>query len=193
MRASQKTAILDAALAVVSAQEGADITLDAVARRAGITKPGLMYHFPTREALLLAIVEHAATRVEAAMHEALSEDGLTFEAATPAQRVRAYARVAASGHTSRAEYAVFTEAAYRPALTAPWTECMAAWFDLPTALPESQRARLTLARLAADGLWAAEATGVFPPDPADRTAVLALIDQLTDDHNRSTRQGGVAQ
>lgn len=179
MRQSSKTAILDAALAVVSVPDGADITLDAVARQAGLTKPGLMYHFPTREALLLAIIEHAAGRMEAAMHDELRAWGVTFETASAAQRVGAYAKVTATGDISRAEYAIFTEAAYRPALTEPWTTRMAAWFALPDDLPAAERARLTVARLAADGLWGAAATGVFPPAPRDHDAVLALIQNLT--------------
>lgn len=179
MRQSSKTAILDAALAVVSVPDGADITLDAVARQAGLTKPGLMYHFPTREALLLAIVEHAASRMEAAMHDQFRAWGVTRETSSAAQRIRAYARITTCGDISRAEYAIFTEAAYRPALTAPWTTRMAAWLALPDDLPADERARLTLARLAADGVWAAAATGVFPPEPRDQAAVLALIDGLT--------------
>jgi AcrR family transcriptional regulator len=178
VRQSSKTAILDAALAVVEVPDGADITLDAVARQAGLTKPGLMYHFPTREALLLAIVEHAATRTEGAMHDELRAQGVTFETASPAQRIRAYATATATGHISRAEYAIFTEAAYRPSLTEPWTRRMAPWFALPDDLPAAERARLTLARLAADGLWGAVATGVFPPSPHDRDAVLTLLQDL---------------
>jgi len=40
MRPSQRRVLLDTALDVVAAEEGADITLDAVARRAGLSKPG---------------------------------------------------------------------------------------------------------------------------------------------------------
>jgi AcrR family transcriptional regulator len=178
MRPSQRTALLDAALRLLRGPEGADITLDAVAREAGITKPGLMYHFPTREALLLAIVDHAAGCLERAMTEAL--DGPLADA-TPAQRVRAYAEVAARGSDSRAEYAVWTEAAYRPSLSGPWLARLERWLDLPDGLDPRTRAALTVARLAADGLWAAEATGVFPPRPEDRDAVVALIRSLTDE------------
>lgn len=176
MRPSQRTALLDASLRLLRVADGADITLEAVAREAGVTKPGLMYHFPTREALMLAIVDHAAASVERAMVERL---GGPLAEATPAARIRAYAEVAAQGSDSRAEYAVFTEAAYRPSLAGPWLERMGRWFDLPAALDGRTRAALTVARLAADGLWAAEATGVFPPGAADRDAVVALIRSLT--------------
>jgi AcrR family transcriptional regulator len=176
MRPSQRTALLDASLRLLRGPDGADITLDAVAREAGVTKPGLMYHFPTREALLLAIVDHAAGCLERAMAEVL--DGPLADA-TPAARIRAYAEVCARGADSRGEYAVFTEAAYRPALTGPWRERIGRWLDLPAGLDPRTRAALTVARLAADGLWAAEATGVFPPRPEDRDAVVALIRSLT--------------
>lgn len=176
MRPSQRTALLDAALRVLRGPDGADITLDAVAREAGVTKPGLMYHFPTREALMLAIVDHAAASLEQAMVDHL---GGPVADATPAERIRAYAEAAAQGSDSRAEYAAYTEAAYRPGLFGPWRERMARWFDLPAGLDGRTRAALTVARLAADGLWAAEATGVFPPEAADRDAVVALIRSLT--------------
>jgi AcrR family transcriptional regulator len=178
MRPSQRTALLDAALRLLREPDGADITLDAVAREAGVTKPGLMYHFPSREALLLAIVDHAAACLEQAMAEIL---GGPPADATPAERIRAYAEVAARGSDSRAEYAVYTEAAYRPSLSGPWLERLTRWLELPAGLDARTRAALTVARLAADGLWAAEATGVFPPRPEDRAAVLALIRSLTDE------------
>lgn len=176
MRPSQRTALLDAALRLLRRADGADITLDAVAREAGVTKPGLMYHFPSREALLLAIVDHAAAGLEEAMTRII---GGPPEEATPAARIRAYAEVAARGADSRAEYVVSTEAAYRPSLCGPWLERLAPWFELPAGLDGRTRAALTVARLAADGLWAAEATGVFPPRPEDRAAVVTLIRSLT--------------
>lgn len=156
--------------------DGGSITLDGVARAAGLTKPGLMYHFPTREALLLAIVDHAAGRLEQALIEAL---GQPASSASPAERIRAYVEVAANGMASRAEYAIFTEAAYRPELTEAWTQRMSAWVDLPPDLDPALRVKLQAARLAADGLWAAQATGVFPPNPTERDAIVAFLHALT--------------
>lgn len=168
--------MLDAALRLLRGPDGADITLDAVAREAGVTKPGLMYHFPTREALMLAIVDHAAASLERAM---VAIAGRPLTDVSPAERIRAYAEVAVRGADCRAEYAIWTEAAYRPSLSGPWLERMTRWFELPDSLEARTRAALTVARLAADGLWAAEATGVFPPQPGDRDAVVALIRSLT--------------
>jgi AcrR family transcriptional regulator len=62
MRSSSRTEILDAALRVVDAVGGADITYESVAREAGLTKAGLMYHFPTKDALMIAVIEHVIAR-----------------------------------------------------------------------------------------------------------------------------------
>ena len=48
--------LLDAAEEVVNAQGVARLTLDAVARQAGLSKSGLLHYFPNKEALIDAIV-----------------------------------------------------------------------------------------------------------------------------------------
>src|SRR5699024_12362122 len=48
--------LLDAALAVLRADE--ILTIDAVAREAGMTKPGVVHHFATKEVLTLAVLAH---------------------------------------------------------------------------------------------------------------------------------------
>lgn len=52
-----KEAILDAVEAVVDAHGPVGLTLDAVALQAGVSKGGLMYHYPNKEALLSALVD----------------------------------------------------------------------------------------------------------------------------------------
>ncbi len=177
MRPSQRTAILDAALDLVGSEDGADITLDAVARVAGVTKPGLMYHFPTKEDLMLAIVDHQAGRWESRLLDAL---GRPFDEASSAERTLAYVEVASSGQLARADFAIFAQAGYRPAYNRVWAARLGRWFDLPADLPADERARLTTARLAADGLWAADATGLFRPAATDRQAVVDLIHAVLD-------------
>ena len=64
-RPSAREAMLDAA----EAHLGADgtLTLDSAARAAGVTKPGLMYHFSTKEQLLGAILDRMTARYECEM------------------------------------------------------------------------------------------------------------------------------
>lgn len=63
-RPSCRIQILEAAESVVADAGAAHLTLDAVAERAGVSKGGLLYHFPTKEALLEAMIGHLIDRYE---------------------------------------------------------------------------------------------------------------------------------
>ena len=49
--------ILEAAAKLVLAEGASSLTLDAVAKMAGISKGGLLYHFPSKEALILGMID----------------------------------------------------------------------------------------------------------------------------------------
>ncbi|MGO2643969.1 TetR/AcrR family transcriptional regulator, partial [Brevibacterium aurantiacum] len=49
--------------------QGVTISLESVAQAAGLTKPGLMYHFPNKEALMLGLVDHAAQQWHQRLHD----------------------------------------------------------------------------------------------------------------------------
>src|SRR5215813_897027 len=52
--------MLDAAEAVIARQGIANVTLEAVAAEAGMSKGGLLHHFPTKDDLLEALVTRCA-------------------------------------------------------------------------------------------------------------------------------------
>jgi TetR/AcrR family transcriptional regulator len=52
-----RQAILDAALRVFSAYGYRGATVDRIAERAGLSKPNLLYYFPSKEAIYLAVLE----------------------------------------------------------------------------------------------------------------------------------------
>lgn len=58
-----RESILDAAEAIVSDKGAAFMTMDAVSAKAGVSKGGLMYHFPTQEALLQALLQRFSDRI----------------------------------------------------------------------------------------------------------------------------------
>ena len=78
--------VLDAAATVVR-RTGPTATLDAVASEAGLSKGGLVYHFQSKDALLLALATDQVERFRAAVAEALdaTDD-------TPGRLTRAYVR-----------------------------------------------------------------------------------------------------
>ena len=163
---SRRSAILEAALAVVERGGVSALTIDSVAAEAGLTKGGLLYHFASREALLLGVQEHLAQLWEARLVEAL---GKQYDAATAGERLVAYVSVSVEGATTAA-LSLFVESSRDPALAAPWLQVVQRWAPPPSSDLEPSLAKLT-ARLAADGLWALEAHSGSRLAPQLRDAV----------------------
>jgi AcrR family transcriptional regulator len=65
-RPSSKAVMLNAAEAIVLESGARHMTLDAVASRAGVSKGGVLYHFPTKEALLRAMLERLRKQLDEA-------------------------------------------------------------------------------------------------------------------------------
>ncbi|GGK29159.1 TetR/AcrR family transcriptional regulator [Salinarimonas ramus] len=64
---STRTRILRAAQEIAQEVGPASVSLEAVAAKAGVSKGGLLYHFPSKAALLRGLVEHQLARFEAAL------------------------------------------------------------------------------------------------------------------------------
>ena len=71
-------AILDAALEALASDP--DSSMSEIARRAGVVRATIYVHFPTRTALLDAVMEHAVTQVADAMRSAEQQRGEPVEA-----------------------------------------------------------------------------------------------------------------
>lgn len=67
--------ILDAALASFGARGYEATSLDALAAGLGITKQSILYWFPSKEALLRAVIDRSAEEVGVALERALAEAG----------------------------------------------------------------------------------------------------------------------
>src|ERR1700677_3012521 len=102
MRPSSRTQILQAAVRVTERHGITALTLEAAAEEAGLTKPGLMYHFRTRDDLLMAIQRHLTGTGEEKLR---TELGKPLEQSTAQERAGAYARVNAHGSASKADLA----------------------------------------------------------------------------------------
>ncbi len=66
--------LLDAAAALAVRRGAKDLTLDAVAEAAGVSKGGLLYHFPSKDALLTAMIEQMVSRFAVEHAEALARE-----------------------------------------------------------------------------------------------------------------------
>lgn len=173
-RPSSRVSILDAAAALV--RDGGTVSLESAARAAGLTKPGLMYHFPTKEALMIGLVDHLVDSYERDLAARLPQ-----ETATPEERIAAYVAWAFTADIDTADLVMFTDPRLRDHLTARWAERMQVWVGVPDDLPAERRARLLAARLIADGSWFADASGVLPLDDRDREQVWAVARELIEE------------
>ena len=63
-RPSSRDKILDAAISIVAEAGVPQLTIEAAAAAAGVTKAGLIYHFKTRDELLAAVVEAMANEID---------------------------------------------------------------------------------------------------------------------------------
>ena len=72
-RPSSRDTIMDAAEAVVVESGALHMTLEAVSERAGISKGGLMYHFPTKESLLAALMDRMMANYDRLRDQAREE------------------------------------------------------------------------------------------------------------------------
>lgn len=178
-RPSQRSAALDAALTLL--RDGGTLSLDSAARAAGISKPGLMYHFPTKEALVAALVDHLIDGYEHEL-EALLPAG--DEPPTGRARLEAYLRWAVDYEHDAADLVILSDPRLREPMTARWVERLRVWVDVPPDVPDDERVRLHTVRLLADGCWFADATGILPVPDADRPMLLATALRLLDGGDR---------
>lgn len=175
MRPSNRSKILDAALRVVEREGVAAVTYDAVAQESGLTRGGMIYHFPSREALLLAIHQHLASEWEAMMVE---HAGKLASKATPKERLVAYLK-SCNQSASKADLQLYLEATVNPEFAEPWHVVMERWIPRSATAPEdSGGIDALVARLAADGLWMNDSLSAAPLSAKTRKALLNRIIEL---------------
>ncbi len=175
-KSNTKGRIIAAAEEVVLRDGVARLTLEATAAEAGLSKGGVLYHFPTRDALVLGmvgkIIDEFDHDIEAEM---AAQDG-------PGRFTRAYIRatmnpaIPAPDHQDRLGAALIAAAAAEPALLAPLQAAADRWqgrleddgLDPVTA---------TVLRLASDGLWLCDLFGLAPPAAGLRASIGAALER----------------
>jgi AcrR family transcriptional regulator len=163
--------LLDAAITVAERNGAAHLTLDAVAADAGVSKGGLLYHFPDKESLLDGLLEAMLDRFDAAL-EAYDDGG-------PGAGARAYLRACVDPASALPglSTALLSALANDPELLARAREQFATWRDRVLA-DATDPVLATVVRLAADGLWVTDAFALAPVEDADRAAVVEALERL---------------
>lgn len=146
-------------------------TLEAVAAQAGVSKGGLLYHFPSKQALLDALIAWWIEEFESDVDG--RSDG------TPDGWVRAYLSACDVDAMTEEERAVqlglVTAMASEPDKMADVRARNRAWHERALAAPDPEAAMIVL--LASDGMWLADMFGWSPPREL-RDRVVARLEAL---------------
>jgi AcrR family transcriptional regulator len=170
--------MLDAAEVVVVRQGIANLTLDAVAAEAGLSKGGLLHHFPNKDRLIEAMVTRAAANQRAYYQNACER--APEGAGRMARGVLTNCLTDVESWTDqlrRSSAAVFAALAHKPALIEPMRAVYSELYrrleadGLPDGAGEAVAA-------AADGLWLNWVLGLVPVDQARLTRVRSALETL---------------
>jgi AcrR family transcriptional regulator len=175
-----KARIVAAAEEVVLRDGVAHLTIEGAANEAGLSKGGVLYHFPTRFDLVAAMVAKIIEEFDRDI-----EARLAVDKGGPGAFGRAYvgatfvpvAVVGAPDRDDRLGAAVIAAAAAEPALLIPlqraarrWQRCLEADGVDPAVA--------TAVRMACDGLWLCDLFGLAAPTGTARTAMAAELLRL---------------
>jgi AcrR family transcriptional regulator len=174
-----RSEILDAAERVVATRGVATLTFEEVAREAGISKGGVLYHFPSKDALTQAMVERFVERFDTAVASAAEGD------ADPVGRhIRAYVRATVGEPPLTGELFDRANGAITAALAKYPERLEAVRQQSARSQREIEADTLdpifaTIIRLAIDGMWLAENFNLMRFDPRLKAAVGERLTEWT--------------
>jgi len=163
------------------------VTIDAVVTESGMSRGGVLYHFPSKDALLQALVDQD---IEVVREMTGLESG---DAATRSreQRVRAYHDACTAWPPERGHVALAVALANNPGLLRTWAQVQR---DLDTADTadaggHGEPTAAMVARLALDGLWFSDLVDSdrFTDEQRERvvSAILAMASDASDESDAS--------
>jgi AcrR family transcriptional regulator len=178
--------ILRAAEQVVLRDGISALTIETVARTAGLSKGGVLYHYPSKEKLIEGLISRLIDHFQADLncfHAQQTEPRGAWTRAFVQTTLKPGATACAGAHSVEVYAALNAALATNPDLLQPLRERYERWQQ---QLEEDglDPARATVARLAADGLWFAELLGFGPPRGTLREQVLAEMMRLSQAQER---------
>ncbi|HMN58883.1 MAG TPA: TetR/AcrR family transcriptional regulator [Anaerolinea sp.] len=171
--------ILDAANRVVQKHGVERLTLELTAQEAGLSKGGLLYHFPSKEALIKGMIQDYLDRFTADFNATAQQEG----GQTPGRWTRSYLYTTYEDkqRSPSMSSGLLAAVATNPTLLSPVQQTYEEWvrllmkdgIDSTTAM---------IVRLAVDGLWMVDLFGFAPPDPVMRVKVLRALNEMIQTH-----------
>jgi AcrR family transcriptional regulator len=158
--------LLNAALETLQTEGIAGFTLDRVAECAGISKGGLLYHFPSRDALVEGLLKRTFNNFEQLFTKHLDK-----EPSSKGRQLRAYIRASFDDSLVSLELARITRAATaeNPQLVVVIQREIVRWRKrlLEDGVPHTW---MRVIRRASDAYWNDHLLGIIEDNPTDRRA-----------------------
>ncbi|NIF30791.1 TetR/AcrR family transcriptional regulator [Enterobacter sp. Cy-643] len=167
--------LLESAAKIAGRDGIAALSLNAVAREAGVSKGGLLYHFPSKQALIFALFERLLAIMEDAISGLMHADRITYGRFT-----RAYLNYLSSltdTDESRQLMVLSLAMPDEPVLRRCWRDWILNHLQEGDALDNGPTG--TLVRYAADGLWLSELTEGKTMSPEHRLALVCSLSAMT--------------
>jgi len=176
-RASSYDAIIDAAEAVVIEAGASHMTLDAVAAKAGVSKGGLLHHFPSKTALLVAMVKRQISTHQETLKRILEEipEG-------PSKDLKGFILSILYRERDRDNLGASLSAAvaHDPRLNEPVRKVVAETYAR-FASRNVPFEKAAIIALAADGLWLQEMLSISPFTEKQRTGIINELLRMADE------------
>ncbi|MEK8130319.1 TetR/AcrR family transcriptional regulator [Paenibacillus filicis] len=170
----KRNEILKVACKLVSEKGASKLTLDAVAKEAGVSKGGLLYHFPTKEALIQATLDDFLNRFDSNTEEEASRNTKLNNGWAEAYLIETFE---IGKEDLQMSASILAAAANSPDLLDPMRERYIMWQSRMMAECKDP-VEATVARLAADGLFFCELFGFAPLDEPFRSDVLSYLQTM---------------
>lgn len=169
-----RRALLDQAARITLEQGLTKVTFQAVADAVGVTKGGVMHHFATKNALVIAVFNDAMAKFEAEVDAAMAKDPVSYGAFT-----RAYIDATISlGEKAQAEYnnqaTLYVLMLGDSELRELWAQWANAQLKKHAATDDTET--LCMVRLTADGIWLSDFSGI---DIADKKRLRDRLIKMT--------------
>ena len=166
-----QTTLLEASAKVVLDKGVGALTLDAVALEAGVSKGGLLYHFPSKNKLIEGMIERLIAEFDSMLETELEKSNGDWLSAYIRTSFQSDPKLDSMGS------ALFVAIANNPELLEPLRAHYAEWQDKVIASAASPETG-TIIRMAIDGLWVSDLLDFAPPSSATRKKMLTALLQL---------------
>ncbi len=168
--------LLEATAEVLVERGLAGLTLDLVAKRAGVSKGGLIHHFPTKQALLEGLNQEIL-----AEYEKFIDDNMAADPEPRGRFIRSYIRSFFSALKYKNAAKLFNVFVFEMSHNESLQKKCGHWYERIAAKYGERNLSLKgqMIQFAADGLWVEECTGMVSVTPEQRRDLIDYLIQQT--------------